>query len=116
MRLMVALRQDRPPSQVWFRSVRSATVAASRKSTHGFALLPRETAVITLRVATEPQPVDVDIAGHVRLRVPRVRPAGDQKVRLVAQATSPVKVILHAETVTDVELSSNERAGFTDSS
>jgi hypothetical protein len=83
-------------------------------ATHGFALLPRETAVITLRMATEPQPVDVDIAGYVRLRVPRVRPQGEQKVRLVAQARGPVKVMLHAETVTDVELSSSERGGFTD--
>jgi hypothetical protein len=83
-------------------------------ATHGFALLPHETAVITLRVATEPQPVDVDIAGHVRLRVPRVRPEGQQNVRLVAQATGPVKVMLHAETVTDVELSSSEKGGFRD--
>jgi hypothetical protein len=29
LRLMVALRQDRPPPRVWFRSVRSATVVAS---------------------------------------------------------------------------------------
>ena len=83
-------------------------------ATHGFALLPHETTVVTLRVATDSQTVDVDIAGHVRLRVPRVRPEGEQKVRLVAQATSPVKVILHAETVTDVELSSSEKGGFTD--
>ena len=31
---MVALRQDRPPPRVWFKSVRSATVAASRKLLH----------------------------------------------------------------------------------
>jgi len=82
-------------------------------ATHGFALMPHETAVITLR-GSEPQPVDVDIAGHVRLRVPRVRPEGEQKVRLGAQADSPVKVMLHAETVTDVKLSSSERGGFRD--
>lgn len=82
-------------------------------ATHGFALAPHETAVITLR-ASDAQSVGVDIAGHVRLRVPRVRPEGNTTVRLGAQAGSPVKVMLQAETVTDVQLASSEQAGFRD--
>jgi len=83
-------------------------------ATHRFALLPRETTVLTLRFAgVEPQPID--LGGYVRLRIPRVKPNDAQHgLRLVSQADGPVKVMLHAETVTDVALATSERGGFTD--
>jgi hypothetical protein len=100
-----------------FRDVQatSSPEAGLFVATNRFRLLPRETTVVTLRFAGV-EPSSVDLSGYVRLRFPRVNlPGAQQGVRLVPQSDGVLKVMLHAETVTDVEPSIRERGGISDS-
>lgn len=83
-------------------------------ATQGFILRPHETVIMTLRFSA-PEREPSEIMGHVRLRLPRVAGTGKTVFRFGAQSDHAVKVLLHAETVSDVQPSISERAGIIDS-
>lgn len=79
-----------------------------------FTVRPHHTAIVSLRFSA-PERESREVTGHVRLRLPRVKGTGEGVFRFEAQSDRPIKVLLQAETVSEVRPSMSIRGGLRDS-